>query len=411
MGLLLFIVGAVFGVIFILNNLVRTIRRQYKLTRLEVIWAFFATLLPVSGLLVDNLSNARFDLVEQIAFLLIIPLAIFSIGLTVVEAFRPQRLRQSRGLFGLGIAFLLLVANLSYNFISLNIELSSAGSVRLPTPVNVTDARDPCAVAAEDFGVRLLAFITEATGLSDEELLDVVLSTGEVSAADLVRQNDNDPEQLIRQIVDFGAPAVQKLVQDGCLPAAQGALFISQFRTIVSFVVNSDINTLQNFIGQNFGVGGGDTADLSPEELQATRVALVQSVPTGPPAPSSTPTITPTHTPSPTLTRTPRPTLSPTPTRERFSTATPSPSPTLPNPCLGTASFNVNLRDYPSLENTEILKLIPFDTAFAVYGPNEERTWWYIEYDGVAGWVSSEFIQVTRACETLPARFVPPRLR
>jgi uncharacterized protein YgiM (DUF1202 family) len=110
------------------------------------------------------------------------------------------------------------------------------------------------------------------------------------------------------------------------------------------------------------------------------------------------------------MTRTPFPTLSPTPTRERYVSPTPTLTPTLPDPCIASADFNVNMRDYPSLEDTQVLQTIEFGTVFSVFAPNEDQTWWYAQYDGVAGWISEEFISVTAPCLDLPPRDVPLRL-
>ena len=399
-------VGALFGGLFILNNLYRTVRRQRQVRWSELLIAFMTVLLPIAGLLVDNARSARFDLLEQLLFLLIIPIFLTSLALSIIEGFRPQRWKQSRGLFGMGMAVLLLLANLSYNFISLNAELSSIEVNVRPTPVNAVAGVNLCEQTGLQVANTLLQFISSATGKTPEALRDdVLLGSGEQSLAQLVSANGQNPNDLINAMVSYLDPSIQELVAQGCIPAGQGTFILSQLRTFIAFAVNSDINTIQQFIG-GFGGGGdaGGNQDLSAEDLQATRVALVQNAPTGTPLPSLTPSPTATLSPTPTATRTPFPTLSPTPTRERFVTPSPTATPTLPNPCLATSLFNVNLRSAPDANTSQVVAVIPFDSTVTLYAPNPERTWWFGQYEGQEGWLNGEFIRVTRACDALPPR-------
>lgn len=407
MDFLLFIIGAGFIALFLLNNWLRTILRRKLVTRLELILAFFACLLPIGALLLNNQQTARFDQMEQLVVGLVAILIIFSVPLVVLELFRKQRLRGSRGIFGLGIAVILFVAAFSFNFVALNANLAAVERARLPTPVNALTGENPCEQALVTLGNTLLQFVATATGLTAEELLGEFVGTGERSVADLVVANGGEPRELVRTIVDFGTPAIERLIAQGCIPANQAAFILSQLEFFVTFSINNDINTLTSFIG------GNQTADdsLSSDDAQATRVAIVSgdgASPTPFPTLTPSPTITPTATP--TQTRTPFPTPSVTPTRERFVTSTPTLTATLPNPCIARTDFNVNMRDYPSLEDTEVLQSIPFDTVITIYAPNDDKTWWFGEYEGVAGWLSAEFISLTSACDDLPPRRVPPRL-
>ena len=413
MGLVLFIFGAAFGLVFILNNILRTVRRQREIRFFEITLAFMVTLIPVAALLVDNRGSARFDLLEQIMFLLIIPLLISSIGLTVIELFRPRGLRQSRGLLGLGIALLLLLANLSFNVISLTLELSSTAVLIRPTPVNATpDFSDPCDTdqLAGDISQSFLRTIAVAADVSVEELLAAFAEDGNLSAASLVRENGGDPRVLIDDISQDVDSFLIELVGAGCIPPLARPLVLSQINPFIEQAINDDFNTLLTGFSGGFGPGGPQAApednSFTEADLQATRVALITALPTEDLRPTATPSPSPTATltRTPTVTRTPLPTNSATPTRERFVTATPSPSPTLPNPCLATANFNLNMRDLPNLDESEVLITIPFDESFAVYGPNDDQTWWFGQYEDAAGWVLGEYITLTRPCFELPPR-------
>jgi hypothetical protein len=410
-GLVFFIVGAIVALGLILNNVIRTMLRHKRIRRVEGVLVFMVFGLLGVGLLVDNLRNARFDLQEQLTFLVLIPTLIIHIGITILELTRPQGLKQSRGLFTLGMTVLLIVATLSFNVVSLVVEQSSTAVARRPTPVNVTpDFADPCSQAAiaSSATSRFFALISQETGLDREELVDAFSEDGTVSVATLVEQNGRDPEQLVELLKAYVDELLLGLVADECIPPIARPLALTQIEPIVEDAVYNDFDTLiQGFAALG---GGGDNTTItgtpSSADLDATRRALIAQIPTEDTRPTATPSLTPTATltPTPTITRTPLPTLSPTPTRERFVTATALPTATLPNPCLATADFNVNMRDFPSTTESAILQNIPFGENLAVYAPNDDQTWWYGEYNGIAGWVSDEFISVTRACLSLPAR-------
>lgn len=402
---ILFLIGAIATVALIINNVARTALRQHSVRLIEIGLAFFAVLMPASALIVENVNDPAFDTLEQAVFLLVIPLAISHLGLTIVESFRKQGLRSSRGLLGLGTAVLLALTT-TYNFVALNASLSASDRDVRPTPVNETDTRDPCTVAGERLAFELLDVLENATGREIEPLLEAAATDGSLSLAALTEANGNDPGDLIQELNGLVGDGIRDLLALECLGQAQATAALGLSRTLIRRIVLDDFNSLQIFISNFAGNAEGETAaDLSEAELQATRVALLDAIPdniTEPPSP--TPTFTPSRTPSPTPTRTPFPTQSATPTRQRFVTATPTLTPTLPTPCLGTAYFNVNMRDAPSLEEGEILLTIPFDAVFPIYGPNEDRTWWYGQYEGEVGWISDEFIGTPRICDDLPVQ-------
>lgn len=399
--LLLFLFGGLAAILFIVNNIARTALRQRRIVVTEIALAFFVALLPASGLLFNNLSTATFDSFEQIIFLLIIPILIIHFGLLIVESFRPQRLRQSRGILGLGVGLVLLVANFSYNFIALNAQLGAVEREARPTPVNSLEDRDPCTVAFESLFVNLLATVGDATGLTVEEILQRAADDGNISLAQLVQENGGDPDLLVTELVAYLDPAARELLAQGCLEQATAGLFLSQLRFVVRRFVVDDFVTLQTFFG---GAPGSDSGDLTEDDLRATRVALLESVQQASPIPTLTSTPTATLTSTPTVTRTPFPTFTPTPTRERFSTATPTMTATLPDPCIATARFNVNLRSLPDIENGQVVLTIPFDTVFSVFASDAQRTWWYAQYGEQVGWVNGEFITLTDSCFALPVR-------
>lgn len=403
MELSLFLIGAISAVLFIINNLARTALRQRTLKLSEIGLAFFVVLLPAAALVVNNLDTADFDILEQTTFLIVIPLVIVHIGLTIVELFRPQRLKQSRGILGIGAAILLIIATSSYNLVSLNAQLSTVDQNIRPTPVNSLSQRDPCDVAFEQLFIGIFQEIATATGLTIEELFVAAEDNPDISIAVLVEENGGNPQQLIDDII-FGVQTGlrEDLLGRGCLNQVEATAAIAFLRgQIPGFITDDFSSLLQTF--QQFAPQEGEVVSL--EDQAATREALVAFLEQEPTElPTITPTSTPSRTPTVTPTRTPRATLSPTPTVPRFVTSTPTLTPTLPNPCIASADYNVNMRDLPDLEEGDVLLTIPFDSTITIYGPNEDQTWWYGLYDGETGWISAEFITLTNACSDLPPR-------
>ncbi|HEX2908694.1 MAG TPA: SH3 domain-containing protein [Phototrophicaceae bacterium] len=147
------------------------------------------------------------------------------------------------------------------------------------------------------------------------------------------------------------------------------------------------------------------TTPFTAETLLLTPTPFVLPTASYTPAASATAnqpvTITPTPTLTATVTRTPRPTASPTP--PIFSTFTPTPTATLPEPCSAVANYNLNLRAAPALE-AAVLAAIPYNSFLTAYGKNADASWWYIRYEGQAGWVNGEFLTLAADCGALPVR-------
>lgn len=399
MELLLYLIGAAATLLLILNNIARTALRHKELRLIEIGLAFFAVLLPASALLVDNLSDALFDNLESLMLLLIIPMAILSIGLTVVEAFRPQRLRQSRGLLGLGVAALLALTSFGYNIIALNAQNTALQGVALPTPVNARLGADPCEAAFNQLFIGLINDIAAETGLSLEELFSTIEAQPDLSIAELIEANGGNPAAYLTDLITEMQTAIRDLLARGCIEAGQATTILGSLPFFLPNVIYGDFSQFQDFFAQDAD------PNLSPTDVQETRVALLATLNQEPsPLPTLTATPTASRTPSPTPTRTPRPMPSATNTLAPFITSTATLTPTLPNPCLATTSFNVNLRSYPDLEESDVLATIPFESVLTIYAPNADKTWWYGLYEGQVGWISAEFIRLSSACDALPAR-------
>lgn len=429
MALVFYLVGAIATFLFILNNLWQTVRRKREVGFRGMLLAFFAALMPIVALLVDNVSGARFDTLEELLFLLIIPLLIIHIALTVIDLVRPKRRRSGRGILGIGIAILLLIATIGYNLSAQFIELTRDEVVLRPTPINEQPRDyDPC--QQDILGTEILNIVLDNIAvdadIDRDELLERFVNDGATSFGQLVRANDGDPAQTVEKMVQDFRQFVAETSAICQQPDGEGPQLDASNLNVITIFVRSFLLQAVEWPFEEFlanteqvlsslpGAGGNTAADDVPvvqatpnsTQLQETRAALVAAIPSVEvpltPTPSATPTITPSYTP--TVTRTPYPTFSPTPTRERFVTATPTATATLPNPCLATSVYNVNMRTLPDMEESEVVQTIPFEALITVYAPNEDQTWWYGQYEGEDGWISDEFIRVTDACYDLPPR-------
>lgn len=69
--------------------------------------------------------------------------------------------------------------------------------------------------------------------------------------------------------------------------------------------------------------------------------------------------------------------------------------------CLLIVNYNLNLRVEAS-SSAERLLTIPFGSTLESSGHNDDN-WWHVTYDGVAGWVSGDYLTPISACAALTA--------
>ena len=391
MGFLLVLVGAAFALLFLLNNIIQTIRRRADLGFGEVLLAFLALLVPLAGLLVRHLGTPQYGAADIAALGVAAILLTSGLVLMLIEAFRPQRLRRSRGTFSAGIGLLLGIAALGVSLLAGLMLREASSTAGLPTPVNVTAA--PTAVLEDRFAATfedVFARIATETGLEQNQLR-AELENG-ATVATLVRQHGGDLKALARDITRQLGSLIDLAESENLITTGQAVLFSNGLPLMVRYALNNDLETL----AERFGDGRP-----TPDAITGT--------PTPTPTGAATDVITATPTASPTPSRTPRPTRSPTPTLQRYNTPTATLTPTLPDPCLAVMNYNVNLRTRPDLEDSEVIMTIPYETAVTVYGRNADSTWWFAQHEGRAGWLSGEYIDLTAACEDLPVRRPPRR--
>lgn len=397
LGLLLLATGIFFAALFALNGLIRTMRRSTQITFSETLLAFLAVLLPVSALVEDNRSEAALDAVESMALWLAGGLLVFSLLLLLAELFRPQRLRASRGVFGLGMSAIIGLSALLIPYASIYITTLNAPPP-LPTPVNnaVSALREQ-----EDsarfrlFFNMMLQIIVEETGLDAQTVLKR-LNQDNLSVAQLAKETGGSLDTIIDRLIMLMRAQVDDLLAVGRINAleASGAKLV--IPSLVRSSVANDMQSLSDLLSRE------NPSTPSPEDAtrQADSFATFMAIS---PTPAAAPTLTASPSPSPSLTRTPRPTTTATATRDRYLTRTPTATPTLPNPCVALLNYNVNLRAAPDF-TAAVLLTIPFETVVTVFGRSADSQWWFATYEDHAGWLNADFITLSSACAALPVR-------
>jgi hypothetical protein len=410
---LLVVFGAFFALLYALIALVQTLRRKPSIRWFEIALIFLVVFLPLIALALEALETSGTAADQDSGLLLAIAFGVFGLILLIIEFFRPQRLRQSRGLLSLFSALLLGAASLLIPFLIAYFSFVPESS----QPQNPVVANNAAATTTPDDGETFMIVfgsvinvVAEESELSNDEVLTAL--DGGQTVADIVRANGGDLDTVIDQITTIMQDFIRELMQQNRIDRLRGAAGIATMRLVVEYAVNNDLASLSRS-GQE---GEETTPEATPGEgtpresyFSFLTVTVTPAETTEANSMSATsaasvvPTITEPPTSQPSATRTPRPTATATPTRDLFSTRTPSPTPTLPSPCLLLPLYNVNLRQTPSLD-AALISTIPYETAINAFGRNEDASWWYVEYEGSAGWIKAEFVSVTASCALLPER-------
>jgi uncharacterized protein YgiM (DUF1202 family) len=389
----LLIFGAFFALVFLLNGLVRALRRNARIVFGDVLLAFLAGLVPLAALIMNNMEIGSIGRVEYFVMATAALLIAGGLIIALLELRRPERLRSSRGVLGGGVGVLLLVMAIATPLLSNQITLpAQVAAIPSPTP---GPTQSP-ANRAFDIFEQVLAVIARQTGL-EPETVAVQLDNG-TTVADIVREHNGSLETVILGIAQVMNAEIQQMAAEGELDSTQAALGISMMETVVRRGVESDLTGLLTRFAES----------ADQDVLAEIRAATDDNTAEPPAALSPTPTLTTTppaedETPVTTPTLPALATLMPLPTREPFASPTATITPTLPSPCLIVTVYNVNQRAQPDLD-AELLATIPYDTAVTAFGRDSDASWWLVEYEGQAGWVSAEFVQAAAACDALPVR-------
>lgn len=412
----LLVVGIGFAALSGLNAMLKTIFRRTTIGFVDLLLVFLGTLVIVAALIVSNLSDTPDTMVGQIALLTAGGVAFVHLLIMLLELFRPQRLRASRGLLGVFSALLLAVSSFSIPFLSVYFSLRTelpVQSVAADESEGVGNTYSTDTISENGSGDSsdseerfatlfrtIFGFVADETQLNEIEIVDR-LEAG-TPLAKIITDSGGDVEKVVDQIAEVTREAVRESAANGEINPVQAALAVSQMETFVRYLVNTDITWLGDRV--NGGTPDPSATRQSLRDLFLTPSATAMVV-EATPAPTLTATNQPTNTPIPTETYTPRPTDEPTATRFAFSTRTPTPTLTPVTPCLASVEYNLRLRTAPNYDS-ETLAVVPFGTTIELYGRGGASEnggfWWLARYEGVEGWIDGQYMLVSRACESLP---------
>lgn len=381
MEFILLIAGAFFALLFVLNNFLQTLRGKTELRFWGTVLAFLTTIIGVLTLVYNSTAPISSPMIQTGVIGIAVLVIVAGLLLLIFEIRRkPRNLVQSRGLLGMGMGLLLVLSTVTVPL------MSAFFAVPLQATAVASAPADEAAISAQQ-NIRaytnLIESASDETGVDAGDLLLELTGDSTLSTA-VAARNGNADTVLVNALTTTRAE-VEALIAAGSIPRLQGTLLLA----------NLEGDLRDKF---NTRIASNQIETLAP-------IILATNTPTPTPTEPSTPT--PTYTPTATMTvtpsRTPRPTETATPARDRFASRTPSPSPTLPDPCLATVDFNLNVRSAPNA-TAEVLTVIPFGTAVPLFASNADQTWWYVNYEGQAGWIDGQYITRTAACDRLPVR-------
>jgi len=407
-NLSLILLAGFFAILYGLMSLIRAFRKHPKITFFDLILVFMVALLPLVAVVNDNGENTQFGLIEIGSAILGIGGVVGGIFITLLELRRPERLKQSRGMLGMGTGALLLIMTfITFNIARIELQTELA---TLPTPT--AGATQTFEELGEMMFRDILDIISQETGGLTEEIILEQLDSG-TTLRQLINDNGGDVDVVVQDLTDTMTGYFKQLAAEGRIEANQATAAIGSMGFFVRLSLDRDFSGFLEQLEQ----GGGAVNQTPAPAIQTERAIL---------ALTATMTITPTsrsvtNTPSPTdmpirptstITRTPiilaTPVplstflITPTATRNPNATATPTISaPTSQIPCLVIMNFNVNLRETPSTDG-RILVSIPFETTVFGMGRNADSTWWQVGYEELTGWVFGEIVTVTSTCRELP---------
>lgn len=138
MGLYLLVgSGVLFAALFAFNNLLKLLLRRGRIGFLDLLLTFLTTLIPLAALILTQTTDAPDANVARAVIVLGAALAVFSLILLLLELFRAQRWKGSRGILGLVSGLLLMITSISVPFSAAYINQQAAA------PTSIVDTAVP----------------------------------------------------------------------------------------------------------------------------------------------------------------------------------------------------------------------------------------------------------------------------
>ncbi len=407
--------GAIFALLFALNNLIKTILRRGRIGFVDLLLTFMTALILLVGLVLAHLPDAAPDgvpdaRIAQAVLLIGGALAAISLIVLIAELFRSQRLRGSRGVLGLYSGVLLMVAAFAVPFMGAYVtvqEIAAAPTVVGVVPTLAATAEASASTPDQPDQTALL-FKAISAAVVDEIDVDPGIVTDALQngtpLAQIVTENGGSVDHVIDAITEIMRASVRELAARGEINAFQAAIALSQMPNLIRLAVNSDLNAFAARLSGSTPDPNATPTNLFAFATEATTPAAPAPTATHQPKRQSSPTA------SPTRTNTPRSvSLTPTPSATRFhySTRTPTPTFTAVTPCLASVEYNLRLRSAPDTDS-ETLAVIDYGTTVELYGKGGASAnggqWWYAHYDDQEGWLDGHYMIVGAGCDRLPLR-------
>lgn len=409
-NVLLLIVSIICATLYGLSSLIRAFRKQRTITFIDLVLVFMMALFPLVAVVSDNREDTQFSTIEIISTLIAIGIIIGGVVIALIELSRPQRLKQSRGMLGMGTGGLMLVMIfIMFNIARIELQAEIAD---LPTPT--AGATLTFEQLGEAMFTDILTLISDETGGLSPEFIMQQLDSG-VTLRKLVHDNGGSVDKVVVGITDTLTGYFKQLAAEGRIETNQATAAIGSMGLIVRLALDRDFS---GFLEQLENGGGRMNRTPTPaiQTERATSAQTATSTITHTPNASATPTVSPipSITFTPTATRTPILLNTPVPLSTFLATSTPTPNPdststppptrvnsTPDIPCLVVMNFNVNLRETPTNDG-RIIITIPFETTVFGIGRTPDSAWWQVFYGDLTGWVFADVVTVTSTCRELP---------
>jgi len=299
---ILFATGLFFGLLLLLNNLIKAFSHGKKARFADALLAFLTTLLLIAALIANIISETPDPYLDQAVRWVAIVLFAISLMIFIAALFQSRRLRGKEALLAIFCSILIVIATFAVPFLSAYIELRNEGELVVMENTPTLTTSDPEATEearVESTVERLFKAIQEIVANEIEVNVEEVfrlLDEG-VPLAHLIEDNGGDLSYVVDRLTVILSAGLREAASRGEVGSLQAALLLSQMDTLVRFAVNNDLNQIVDVLN------GGPTPT-------GTRQSFLSMLTPSPNATQPSNTLAPVQSPA----NTPDPRQSATPT-------------------------------------------------------------------------------------------------
>lgn len=263
-NLLLMMVAGIFALLYSVMGGIRAIKKNGTIGFIDLLLIFLIALLPLVAVVMDNQPSTEFSTIEVMSLWLGGALVVSGLVIALLELRRPQRLKQSRGILGMGAGILLLVMTL-ITFLTARMEAQVA-IAQLPMPTATLSLEKTDAVVVTHTPTITATAPLSATYTAMVTRTPIRLATSEPLATFLLTPTRTpNPNQTPTAIPNTPAPMIPCLIVMNFnvnlreTPTADGRIIISiPFETTVFGISRSEDSLwweveYENFRGWVFG--------------------------------------------------------------------------------------------------------------------------------------------------------------